>query len=323
MVKKIDLLNFKKHAKKEVFLDNKIVLIHGKNGSGKTSILEALSLFNSGKGIFNLQNENLISNQKNFFNIQLFTENANFIVKYQNKKKEIFINNSLSSSSNLLEHISILGLTPYNSLGFWFDVSLRRKMFNRAILQHYPSYGTFYSKYNKALKQRNLLINNSTFNYNWEKVLDPIIKENGLKINKIRDDFIKKINNFNNQLIYDFLKENVSIIIDPSFEEQEKILLQPLPNNFIGPHLSKFYLKTNESGLSTGQQRKALLSFFLISLNLSLDKNNLLLLDDVFANLDDQNMYDFINLLDSQNIQTVITHTCKIDHPKIKNIELS
>lgn len=324
MIKNIEICNFKRHKEKSLQLGDKVTLIHGDNGSGKTSVLEAISLFAPGKGIFNLNNNELIRKGEDFFSVKIATHDTSFQIKYQNKKKDVLISNTQSSSRNLLEHISVLGLTPYQSLAFWQDIALRRKIINRVVLQHSAPYGNYYNQYTKALKHKNLLISNGTFNKKWQNFLDPIIRHNGLKINEIRKNVIQKIFANIPREIRNFLNGDIKLIISPTFQEQEEILNAPLSENFAGPHLSKFFvIAKNELSMSTGQQRKALLAMLLASFSADEYKNNILLLDDVLANLDQQTIKELISLLSKQKIQIIITHVEKIKHPSIHAIELT
>ena len=50
-IKKISLKNFRNHKNLNLNLNNSSILIYGGNGSGKTNILEAISLLNQGKGL--------------------------------------------------------------------------------------------------------------------------------------------------------------------------------------------------------------------------------------------------------------------------------
>lgn len=321
MITSIALTNFKKHLNTEITLKNLVTLIHGPNSSGKTSILEAISLFTTGKGIFNLTNEHLISKGKNFFQAELNNNISKFTIKFQ-KKKEIYINQDTATSSQLAEHFTILGITPYASLAFWQEQQIRRKIINRIILQYNPTYGLTYKQYHKAITQRNALIKNDTFNKKWANILDPIIQQNGLKINQMRKKHIAEIIDNIPQTILKFLNNNIKITTSPTYEEQEKILSNPLSINFEGPHITKFHL-TNNNNLSpsTGEQKKMLLALILSSFNLNNEKENLLLLDDILSNLDNHTTLQLINILNEQKIQTIITDIHKIEHPSIHTIQ--
>ena len=52
-IEKISLINFKNHLNTNLEDLNTFIVLNGKNGSGKTNILEAISLFSPGKGLKN------------------------------------------------------------------------------------------------------------------------------------------------------------------------------------------------------------------------------------------------------------------------------
>ena len=63
-IKKVSLKNFRNHRNLNLNLKNSSILIYGGNGSGKTNILEAISLLNQGKGLRKANLENFL-NQEN------------------------------------------------------------------------------------------------------------------------------------------------------------------------------------------------------------------------------------------------------------------
>jgi len=69
-IQKIEMINFRNHQKKVVTFSPGINLLWGENGSGKTSVLEAVYILSSGKS----------------FKTNRLTETIN------NKKKETIIN---------------------------------------------------------------------------------------------------------------------------------------------------------------------------------------------------------------------------------------
>lgn len=323
MINSIEVQNFKIHNLLKKNFKKKISLIYGENGLGKTSLLEAISLFTVGNGVFNLNLLNTTQYNKIFFKINIKINEINYSLEYNNnnKQKKIFLSNNPISPSSLLEKIKIIGISPFTSLAFWHDSTLRRSIFNRIILQYDPSYLIFYKQYLKILKQRNTLIKNNAFNSKWASILDPILIKNGIKINEIRSKIIKNHFNITSPDMQNFIKDELLIEITPSIEEQLKILQNELDINFIGPHLSKFTLKTkNHIQLSTGQQRKILLAF-LIS-NSAQNNNTTLLLDDIFSNLDQENINNLIEILNKQNFQTIITNTNAINNSFIENIKI-
>ena len=63
-IKKISLKNFRNHKSLNLNLKNSSILIYGGNGSGKTNILEAISLLNQGKGLRKANIENFLYEQE-------------------------------------------------------------------------------------------------------------------------------------------------------------------------------------------------------------------------------------------------------------------
>ena len=52
-LEKLSLKNFRNHVELDLHVNAVPILIYGDNGSGKTNILEAISLLNQGKGLRN------------------------------------------------------------------------------------------------------------------------------------------------------------------------------------------------------------------------------------------------------------------------------
>jgi|GEM_PF-2674148 len=312
MIKEIVLGQFKKHSLFRQKIEGKVVFIHGKNASGKTSILEGLSLFSPGSGIFNPDLDNLPTFGKTAFEIHL---NANFKAKftYVEGKKEIRINEDKKRQTDLLEFMRIYGLNPYITLAFWQDISLRRKQIDRLVMQNDPLYPSFCAKYAKTMKERNKLIELGKFNQGWEEIFNPILIENGLKITEIRTKVLSKIEKKINscEKLRTFLTDDLKIIMSPNFEEQKAIFSAKMADNFIGPHKTKFDFLTQNCPAklaSTGQQKKILLTLTLSALPDG-ETTNILLLDDLFSTLDSENIDQILEILLEKNFQTWITHT--------------
>lgn len=315
MIQKLHLVNFKKHLNLKIDIDcENLVLIYGSNGSGKTSILESIALFSPGKGLFNKNYENFANLEKNFWQVNL--NNAN--IDYFNEKKEIKINNSITRPIELLEWWRIYGLTPYISLAFWKDQAIKRRHIDRLILQHEPSYGIYIAKYEKAVRERNKLIeSNFAHSKSWLKSLEEIIIEHGVKIIEFRRKILLKISH-TKKIIREFVGGNIKIEMQGDAEgikdlEQIKPFWQQSfrNNNFQGPHRTKFILSTSdlaEDKASTGEQRRMLLGLVLEGLP-KMQINNILLLDDSLSHLDHETQVNFLKILKKSHFQTWISHT--------------
>ena len=87
-IKNIHFNNFRNFTNYKLSFEEKLNIFFGKNGCGKTNILEGISLNSKGRGIRNSSISNLIKKKehnfliknnleikKNNFNVEIFTEN--------------------------------------------------------------------------------------------------------------------------------------------------------------------------------------------------------------------------------------------------------
>jgi DNA replication and repair protein RecF len=311
MIKEITLAQFKKHKYWNATIESNLVFLCGNNATGKTSILEAISLFSPGSGVFNSNLDDLISFNCNSFQVNLHAY-CKTELTYITGKKEIKINQAVKRPLEVLEYMRIYGLTPYIALAFWKDTTLRRKHIDRLIMQNDPLYGMIYAQYAKALKERNKLIETRQYNSKWEQFYTPLIVENGLKITQIRDKVLKSIAKNLAPSLVSFIGSELEIKMYPSLEEQEAIFAKPLDIHFMGPHKSKFDFITkdyNGMNASTGQQKKILLALTISALPHNSDTDKILILDDLFTTLDTHTAQELLSILAIQPFQTWITHT--------------
>lgn len=130
-----ELISFRNHSQLHFKIDNPLVILVGANGSGKTSILEAISLLTSGRGLNHekLQNLQQRSEQKSsetsFVNMtthtiphtipwsvgaKIHTEESSFHIGtyLNNNKRIIHINGEAKKQQELSNICSVFWLTP-------------------------------------------------------------------------------------------------------------------------------------------------------------------------------------------------------------------
>ena len=89
-INNIDLKNFRNFSNYEISFDKKLNIFFGKNGCGKTNILEGISLNAKGRGIRNSSISNLIKKKESNFKIQNTFEIQNniFDIEIHSEKNE-------------------------------------------------------------------------------------------------------------------------------------------------------------------------------------------------------------------------------------------
>ncbi len=338
----IKLKHFRNFNNYEISFDRKLNIFFGKNGCGKTNILEAISLIAKGRGIRNTNITNLIKKkednflihnnleiQNNLFDIKIFTENKN------NKfKKVITINDDLSKDSLefLNQSISYLIFLPEMERLFQASPSFRRNFLDRLIFSSKNDYNRIINKYKYTLLERNKILQNNSFDNNWLNQIEKEICFLGLEIYQLRNNHLNSINKnlnilkeehkFQFQLEMKLLDNNFNISLN--FEKYLKILHdsrisdKQFGGTKIGPHRSDIVAIIDNdfeaSLLSTGQQKTVVLMILLAQCYHLVNYKNIqpiLLFDEIVSHLDNFNRQLLLNMINKFEIQFFLTGTDK------------
>ena len=338
----IKLNNFRNFKQYSIEFSKNCNVFYGKNGSGKTNILEAISLFNKGRGIRKDQIINFIKyNEDNFVNFANFEElkgtyeiKINSEISNNNSVKKIYLNND--SSKEALDHLyslfSFLVFLPETERLFIASPNLRRNFIDKFIFSQNNKYNTLINKYKRNIIERTKVLNLDGYESSWLEKIEQNISSTGIEIYKARNtqilSIMKNISLLNTR---EKLPFNLNIqIIDKFFEDNlniEKYMYQLKKSREIdkviggankGPHKSdyKFLVDNNfmVSQLSTGQQKTIILLLFLAQSNYLVNECNLspiLLMDEVCSHLDDINRKLLLKITQQFNLQIFMTGTDK------------
>ncbi len=341
-IKKIQLINYRNFKDVNIDFGNKSNVFYGINGSGKTNILEGISLLSKGKGLRNSSYSNLIKQyEKSFliksilgideinYDIEIFTTKLN-----NNYKKILKVNDDTSKDSInfLYKSLSYLIFLPEMERLFQASPNYRRNFVDRLIFSGNSNYNKIINKYKKYLIERNTILQQDKVDTNWINFIELEISKFGLEIYNLRkfqlkllNDYIKSIN-LNNK--YNF---RLNFVIKDDFYEsnlyQEKYL-DSLKNSRshdikfggvkFGPHKSDILAKVNEdfdaSQLSTGQQKTVVLMMLLAQCFYLVNEKKIrpiLLFDEVCSHLDSHNREILLQIINQFDIQLFLTSTDK------------
>jgi len=203
-IKSIILKNFRNHD--GIFLNLEkncnIIGLIDVNGSGKTNILEAISLLSPGHGMRGASLKDMVQCNSNdsflaSFNISIGVDVSQKIdILYQNGKKKISINDKqLSSQGDLRNILGLIWLTPEIQIDISQNNSSRRKFFDYMICNFHSNHAQLINDYDALIKERIKILEmaKSITQNSW---LDSIEKQISiLSINIIcnRIDFLKQI----------------------------------------------------------------------------------------------------------------------------------
>ena len=341
-INNINLINFRNFSKKKLLFDERLNIFYGKNGCGKTNILEAISLNTKGRGIRNSSIYNLIKkNEDNFLiqnnleiknnnlDIKIFTENKND--KY---KKIIKINDDLSKESLdfLNQSLSFLIFLPEMERLFQASPSYRRNFLDRLIFSSRNDYNRLINKYKKSLLERIKILQTNNIDNDWLNNIEKEISSLGKEIYNAR---ILQLDSLNNNL--EILKKDYNFDFDVKVKMKDEyfnnqINIEKYLSNLketryydkqrggtkIGPHKSDITAIINHefeaSLLSTGQQKTVVLMILLSQCNYLINYkkiNPILLFDEIGSHLDSQNRQLLLDMINRFNIQFFLTGTDK------------
>ncbi|MEK9649629.1 MAG: DNA replication and repair protein RecF [Gammaproteobacteria bacterium] len=163
-IKKLSLLNFRCFNSLEIDLTPGACLFWGNNGSGKSSIIEAIYILNTAKSFRTNILDSSIQRNKDFFSLKGITDNSKKIeiTKQKNKPISIKINDKKTSSLDLLKTNSLLSI-DHNTY-FYNDSSPdnRRKHLDRALFSVFNEYSEDLLKFYFVLRARNLALKKSS-----------------------------------------------------------------------------------------------------------------------------------------------------------------
>ena len=341
-INNIHLKNYRNISAYNLFFDKKLNIFFGKNGCGKTNILEAISLIAKGRGIRNSNISNLIKKnennfliknnleiQNNYYDIEIFTENKN-----DKFKKVIKINDDLSKDSLdfLNQSVSFLIFTPEMERLFQSSPSYRRNFLDRLIFSSRNDYNRLINKYKKCLIERIKIIQNNNTDNDWLNHIEKEICTLGLEIYNLRYSQLNYINNNVNilkkdhkfqfelelKIKDDFFNNDITFEKYQSALKNTRIHDKQYGGTKIGPHRSDILAIINRDFealiLSTGQQKTIVLMILLAQCNYLVNNikvNPILLLDEIGSHLDSHNRELLLDMINSFEIQFFLTGTDK------------
>ena len=346
------LINFRNHINLEFASPAKFINIIGANGSGKTNILEAISLIAPGSGIRSAKLEHISS----------FTEKATgwgvmatlnhdndenqISSRYAHKaKRYLQINNTvLKQGSEVLEHLRIIWLTPKLDSVLAESSSIKRKFFDRICYNYFPAHANSVSRYEKAMRSRNRLLLDKVDDDSWLSSLEEIMAVEAIKISQIRENSLNILNEGLADFTSSFTQPSLSIsgkledLLASIPHEQVLSTIQHLlksnriadaraKRTLFGSHKSEITAKhltkeTPATFCSTGEQKAMLISLILAqcySIKKIFNGSIILLLDDIFSHLDQamrNNLLQEVTRLDIQAWFTSTEEAFDISHCK-------
>src|SRR3989344_3272754 len=364
ILKSLKLTNFRNHRSSILNLSPTTIII-GPNTSGKTNILEAVSILSRGKSFRAEHDKDTIQEGREYLNIDAEIQNSPsplrgegrgegnrtklkviFSIQKGYLSKKFLVNGVARRQHDFTENFVSVLFTPHDIELITSSPGSRRKYVDSILYQADKKYRTALSVYERALKHRNRMLydikegkkqyKTSDFDY-----FNKILIEQGSMLTNKRAEFVDFVNDSNKNifdftLFYDKSEMSEARLFKYHFEEQKAgvTLVGPQRDDFkfffpIPKSASHILLSPPGRGIegegrksiaefgSRGEERLTIFQLKVIEINYLLRATShvpVLLLDDIFSELDDANISKVFELLPDQ--QTILTTTHREFIPK-------
>jgi DNA replication and repair protein RecF len=313
MIQKIALHHFRNYGVEVFGCTPGINLVVGPNGHGKTNLLEAIHFACLGHSPSTRKEKDLIrwgaeEGVVRLEGILQEEEHTQSVKVHQQGQKETRVNGKVGKRlADLMGHFSLVLLSPEDIQIVQGSPNLRRKFLDVHLCQISPHYLQELRTYNRVLKQRNTLLKDfEKYSYEVLDVLDQQLGESGDHIVKERAQFIQALGPLASNYYTDVSqgRESLELAYAPSVEEDQplteilrkkRISDREARVTLSGPHRDNLLTlidgKSAADFGSQGQKRLVSLSLKLACsalLEERLGRAPILLLDDVFAELDEE-----------------------------------
>jgi len=328
-IEKLTAFDFRNLAQETIILHDNINFIIGDNGSGKSSLLEAIFYLGHGKSFRTSQVENLVTHSKSTFIVSAKDSKGlqlGVAKDLQTGLTEIKIDGEKHRQlSQLAKNVAVQVITPESFKLFFGGPKQRRRFIDLGLFHVKQPFSDAWKEFSRILKQRNACLRNrsdtDTLSY-WTQVFC----ESSVRVAKLRDEYIKELSQELQpwlELMLPSLADEISISYTQGWNSKKTlndVLLQnierEIKSGFSLYGAQKFDVKfltgnvVIDNQLSRGQQKLFLLALTFAQARL-IEKvkrvKPILLIDDVGAELDINSRTLLNNAINKLDCQVVIT----------------
>lgn len=305
---RLRLSHFRSHKRSDIEVDERPVAIFGNNGSGKTNILEAVSLLSPGRGLRRSSAEDMARRPESLgWKVSAVLHSRGQpseidVVSENGAARQVRIDGKPAPQTALGRIARVLWLIPSMDRLWIEGAEGRRRFLDRATLSFLPDHAEISLTYDKAMRERNRLLKDMVREPSWYLALEARMAEMGAAIHANRLHALAALDSAQQQAQTAFPTATLSLVCDMPPDEdalreafaESRQRDMAAGRTLVGPHRAELESVFAAKGVaakdcSTGEQKALLVSLILANaraLTKDFGAPPLLLLDEVAAHLD-------------------------------------
>ncbi|WP_432448389.1 DNA replication/repair protein RecF [Aliiroseovarius marinus] len=332
-LRELTLSHFRSHKLARLSLDGRPVVLHGRNGAGKTNILEAVSMLSPGRGLRRAGLDEMIRKPEAVgWKITGVMKSLHHVHEVETwveagTSRQVKIDGKTAPQVALGRIARVVWLVPVMDR-LWVDgAEGRRRFLDRMTMSFEPGHADAVLSYEKAMRDRNRLLKDGQRDGQWYGALEAQMARSGAMIIANRNQAVAQLLSAQKeaetafpvadlsmtQPVGEDLPEDSADLALAFAESRSRDLMAG--RTLVGPHRSDLAAVYAAKGIaardcSTGEQKALLVSLILANgraLAESFGAPPILLLDEVAAHLDAGRraaLYDEICALGAQAFMT-------------------
>jgi len=341
----IRLQHFRNHQDSELSFGEGVNVLLGNNGEGKTNVLEAVSYLCLTKSFYANSDAVVVQHEKENFDIEGIMQSDSNIehrvrVAFDNTqgRKVYFINRkAIEPFSSIVGKFPIVICSPEHAPITMGSPMERRRFVNFVLSQDSQAYYMAISEYQKVIKQRNKILLDKKFSGGeidallepWNEQLITLGSEIINRRKKFTEEFQPYLQSAYRQIACQeepMMTYQTCIGLENLSEEkirqafaerlkEKRVEEQRVSATLVGPHRDEFVFTLNGDEIrkfaSQGQHKTFLVALKIAEFFYLKERRNetpILLLDDVFSELDESRATHLLDCISSLG-QTVLTST--------------
>ncbi len=200
-VREIALENFRVFPKLQLAVSGDLVFFTGANGSGKTSLLEAVAVCSMVRSFRTVSDSDLITWDQNYYSVDVIFHDGQQELRLhaaygrhdttQNNQRRLLINKEkVSRLAAFIGRLPTVIFSPDDLEIIDSGPGERRRFLDILLSSLYPAYFEALQQYNRVLKQRSLLLRRGVNDASYFAALDCELALHGSLIQEKRQQFV-------------------------------------------------------------------------------------------------------------------------------------